>query len=98
MRQAAAETTDYSGGDDPIGKLIAGKAPPTVGKAESRTVMGAQRALAKLGVALKPNGTFGPQTRKAIKSFERDHHLPVDGELSHRVIKVLATASGMKID
>ena len=92
----AAPTTD----GDPIGQLIAGKAPPAAapGKTDTRTVMGAQRALAKLGFALKPNGTLGPQTRKAIESFERDHHLPVNGELGHRLIRVLASASGAKID
>ena len=68
---------------DPIGQLIAGKAPAASARERpsSKTVMGAQRALAKLGFALKPNGTLGPQTRKAIESFERDRHLPVNGEL-----------------
>lgn len=91
---AEAET----GGDDLIGALIAGKAPPpATPKVESRTVLGAQRALAKLGFTLKPSGTVGPQTRKAIEAFERDRHLPVNGELTPRLVKVLAAESGVKI-
>ena len=97
--RAIVEAPEAPAGD-PIGQLIDGKAPPAgaAGKAETRTVMGAQRALAKLGFSLKPNGNLGPQTRKAIEAFERDRHLPVKGELSHRVIKILAAESGVKID
>ena len=83
---------------DPIAQLIEGHAPAAQSKADTRTVMGAQRALAKLGFALKPSGSFGPQTRKAIEAFERDRHLPVNGELTHRLIKTLAAESGVKID
>ena len=97
--RAIVEAPQAASGD-PIGQLIDGRAPPpaAAGKAETKTVLGAQRALAKLGFALKPSGNLGPQTRKAIEAFERDRHLPVKGELSHRLIKVLAAESGVKIE
>ena len=96
-RQAAAPAETAS--VDPIGLLIDGKAPPAAApKVDSKTVVGAQRALAKLGFTLKASGTVGPQTRKAIEAFERDRHLPVNGELTHRLVRVLAAESGLKID
>ena len=90
-----------TGGSDAIGALIDGKALPAAApapKVDSKTVAGAQRALVKLGFVLKPSGTVGPQTRKAIETFERDRHMPVNGELTHRLVKVLAAESGLKID
>ena len=85
---------------DAIAALIAGHAPSpsTAPKTEGKTVLGAQKALAKLGFALKPSGTMGPQTRKAIEAFERDRHMPVKGELTHRLVKILAAESGVRID
>ena len=96
-RHAAEQPATGTG--DPIGQLIDGKAPAAAApKVDSKTVAGAQRALAKLGFTLKPSGTVGPQTRKAIEAFERDRHLPVNGELTHRLVRVLAAESGIKID
>ncbi len=102
-RRAAIDAEPSAG--DPIAQLIHGQpirgtgvAAQPAPKVESKTVIGAQRALAKLGFALKPSGTVGPQTRKAIEAFERDRHLPVKGELTHRVVKILAAESGVKID
>ena len=65
---------------------------------EGKTVIGAQRALTKLGFAVKATGSLGPQTKKAIEAFEKDRGLPVKGELSRRVIKILAAESGVKIE
>ncbi len=65
---------------------------------DTKTVLAAQKALAKLGFALKPNGSFGPQTKKALEAFEKDRHLPIKGELTHRVLKILAAESGLKIE
>ena len=95
-RTASAASTSSS--DDMIGALIEGHAPPASAKADNKTVLGAQKALAKLGFTLKPSGTLGPQTRRAIEAFERDRHMPVKGELSHRVVKILAAESGVRID
>lgn len=83
---------------DEIARLLAGTAPAAVEKPDARTVLSAQKALVKIGFVLKPNGVLGPQTRKAIEIFQKDHKLPVDGELSHRVIRALATESKLKID
>ncbi len=74
----------------------------TEGKADAaasgKAVMGVQRALAKLGFPVKPSGTFGPQTRKAIEAFEKDRHLAVKGEMNPRLVKVLSAESGVKVD
>ena len=86
--------------DDPIARLLSGSAPSPVADrtAGSKTVFAVQKALAKLGFAVKPNGSFGPTTKKAIEAFEKDRHLPVKGEMSHRIVKVLAAESGVRID
>ena len=86
--------------DDAIGKLLRGEPPAPAGgeKGETKTILAAQKALAKIGYAVKPNGTMGPATRKAIETFEKDRNLPVKGELSRRVVKILGAESGVKID
>jgi hypothetical protein len=78
---------------DPIADVLKGApaAPET-----SRTALFAQRALAKLNYGpIKPDGLLGPGTRAAIERFERDHKLPVTGELAPRTLKELAAASGL---
>ncbi len=103
-RHVTATTADSSAtkapGDDQIARLLkTGVAPAAASdKSESRTVLGAQKALGRLGFALKPNGTMGPATKKAIEAFEKERNMPVDGELSHRVVKILSAESGVKID
>ena len=99
--------------DDAIARLLAGQAkgPQRGGGAAAekakdksgdpsqvKTVTGVQRALVKLGFPVKATGTIGPQTHKAIEAFEKDRRMPVTGEVSHRVTKVLAAESGLKID
>ena len=99
--------------DDAIARLLAGQAkgPQRNGGAAAekaqdkagdpsqvKTVTGVQRALAKLGFNVKATGTIGPQTHKAIEAFEKDRHMPVTGEVSHRMTKVLAAESGLKLD
>lgn len=83
---------------DEIARLLAGTGPAAADKPDAKTVLSAQKALVKIGFVLKPNGVLGPQTRKAIEIFQKDHKLPVDGELSHRVIRALATESKLKIE
>lgn len=73
-------------------KQEAGKQEP------SRTVASAQRALVKLGFVLKPDGVNGAATRQAIEQFERDHGLPVKGELTPKVLRELAARSGQTIE
>ena len=103
---AAVVAPDKPAGDDAIARLLNGGGEKTAAKGETKgaatsdgkAVLGIQRALAKLGFAIKPSGTFGPQTRKAIEAFEKDRHLPVSGEVSPRLVKVLSAESGVKLN
>ncbi len=64
----------------------------------SKRVLAVQRALVKLGFVLRPDGIDGDATRQAIEQFERNHGLPVRGELSPRVLRELSVQSGVSID
>ena len=104
----ATRDTDAPASDDMIGKFLSGGQLPTPAKAKGdgktdgklagTTVMGAQRALTKLGFKVPATGGAGPATKKAIEAFEKDRHLPVKGELNRKLVKVLAAESGIKID
>jgi hypothetical protein len=86
---------------DPIADMIRmGGAVPTppanVGRQESaEPVLAAQRALAKLGYSVKPDGMMGGETRTAIERFEQDRRLPVTGEFNPRTLRELSAASGI---
>ncbi len=102
---AARETTSEGTSDDAIGRLLAGgaKGAPkgetkSEAKSEVKTVGGVQRALNKLGFKVPATGAIGPATKKAIEAFEKDRHLPVKGEVSRRLVRVLAAESGIRID
>jgi peptidoglycan hydrolase-like protein with peptidoglycan-binding domain len=74
---------------DPIAKLIA----------PSNRVTAVQRALADFGYGqIKPTGTFDPETRAAIEKFERDHRLPVTGQISDRLVRELAAMTGRPLE
>lgn len=74
---------------DPIAELIA---PP-------KRVLAIQRALADFGYGqIKPNGIYDVDTRMAIEKFERDHRLPVTGEVSDRFVRELATMTGRPLE
>jgi hypothetical protein len=79
---------------DPIGQLLGGgESAPA--ETPDKNVAYAQRALQKLGYVVKPDGVLGGGTRQAIEKFERDNGLPAKGELNARVVKLLATRSGL---
>lgn len=81
---------------DPIADVLK-SSPPAV--EPSRTVLAAQRALSKLNYGpIRPDGLLGAGTRQAIERFERDHKLPVTGELAPRTLRELASASGIPQD
>ncbi len=61
----------------------------------SPRVLAIQHALADFGYGqIKPTGLVDADTRMAIDRFERDHELPVDGEVSARLVKSLAAMTG----
>lgn len=86
---------------DEIGMLISGGAPKTPPKAAEKadkSVLFAQKALAKLGYPLKPDGVPGGSTRQAIEKFERANGLPVKGDITPKILRQLASRSGLSRD
>ncbi len=81
---------------DAIGALLNGGAPKS--EDGDKSVLAAQRALAKLGYALRPDGVFGGATRQAVEKFERDSGLPVKGELTPKVLRQLHARSGLPVE
>ncbi|WP_162559302.1 peptidoglycan-binding domain-containing protein [Microvirga sp. 17 mud 1-3] len=71
--------------------------PASVGRPEADSVLLGQRALAKLGYSVKPDGIMGSETRQAIERFERARQLPVTGEFGARTLRELATLSGLPL-
>ena len=84
-------------GRDVIGALIADNGVVTA-PVPAKHILSAQRALQKLGLSVKPDGEFGATTRKAVETFQRDNHLPVNGELTPKTRHLLATRSGLSVD
>jgi hypothetical protein len=66
--------------------------------APSKLVLAAQRALVKLGFVLNPDGVAGATTRQAIERYERDHGLPVRGDLSRAIVRRLSAETGITIN
>ncbi len=81
---------------DPIGQLLRGGSAPA--EAANKTVMSAQRALAKLGYDVRADGVMGAATRQAVERFERQNNLPVTGEFSARTLRRLSAAAGMPVE
>ena len=74
---------------DPIAKLIA----------PSKRIVSIQRALADFGYGqIKATGVYDPETRSAIEKFERDHRLPVTGQISDRFVRDLAAMTGRPLE
>jgi peptidoglycan hydrolase-like protein with peptidoglycan-binding domain len=74
---------------DPIGELLA----------PSKQVLAVQRALSEFGYGqIKPTGIIDPDTQSAIQKFERERNLPVTGQLSHRVVRELASITGRPLE
>lgn len=88
---------------DAIGQLLGSAAPRKSDAPKSdlkndpknKSVIFAQRALAKLGFALHQDGVYGGTTRQAIEKFERSNGLPVKGELSPKILRLLGARSGV---
>jgi peptidoglycan hydrolase-like protein with peptidoglycan-binding domain len=74
---------------DPIAKLIA----------PSNRIVAIQRALSEFGYGqIKPTGVYDPETRAAIDKFERDHRMPVTGQISDRFVRELAAMTGRPLE
>ncbi len=97
LKRPVAPAQDDAG-DDPIGRLLKGGSPAVPAEKGDRTILGVQKALGKLGFAVKANGTMGASTRKAIEAYEKVHKLPVKGEVDRRLVKSLAADSGVHIE
>ena len=70
---------------DPIAELLA----------PSKQVLAVQRALSDYGFGpVAVNGVYGPETRAAIERFERNHRMPVTGQISDRLTRELASLTG----
>ncbi len=65
----------------------------------AKRVLAVQRVLTEYGYAqLKPTGILGPDTRAAIEHFERERRLPVDGQVSDRLVRELYAATGHAVE
>lgn len=65
----------------------------------ARRVAAVQRALAEYGYGqLKVTGAIGGETQAAIQKFEREHKMPVTGQVSDRLLRELATAIGHPVE
>jgi hypothetical protein len=65
----------------------------------SRRVAAVQRALTQYGYGqLKPTGTINAETVAAIQKFEREHKIPLSGQVSERLVHELSTMIGHAID
>jgi len=87
--QAKAERVAPPPHNDPIADLIA----------PSKRVLAVQRALSDFGYGqIKATGIYDTTTRDAVAKFERDHRLPVTGEISDRVVRELAAMTGRPLE
>ncbi len=82
---------------DKVSQLPKAPAPPARPATEAaapaiprKSVLAAQRALVKLGFVLNPDGVAGATTRQAIERYERDHGLPVHGDLTPALMRQLS--------
>ncbi len=89
---------------DAIAQLLGSAAPrksdaaagaDTKSDPRNKSVIFAQRALAKLGYALHQDGVYGGTTRQALEKFERSNGLPVKGELSPKILRLLGARAGV---
>ncbi|MEY9183449.1 hypothetical protein ABIG06_005027 [Bradyrhizobium sp. USDA 326] len=104
------EATASARSNDPMTSLVkattstppAALRPPAPIPAQSpaaRRIAGVQRALSEYGYGnLKITGTMGGETQSAIQKFEREHKMPVTGQVSDRLLRELAAAIGHPVE
>jgi peptidoglycan hydrolase-like protein with peptidoglycan-binding domain len=75
--------------NDPIAELLA----------PNKRVLAVQRALTDYGYGqLKPTGTVDAPTQAAIQKFERDHRLPMTGQMSDGLVRALTAMTGRPLE
>ena|SRR5689334_21670345 len=88
-KPTTAAVPSNSSASDPIAKLIA----------PSTRIVAIQRVLSEFGYGqIKSTGVYDPETRGAIEKFERDHRMPVTGQISDRVVRELAAMTGRPLE
>lgn len=90
--QAHAQTPAKSAAQAPRNLTQAPKAQNQAqAQGPSDSVASAQRALQRLGYVVKPDGVVSAGTKQAIEKFERENGLPAKGELTPKIVRLLAT-------
>jgi hypothetical protein len=104
------EATASTRANDPMANLVKAttSAPPSalrppapipVQSPAARRIAGVQRALSEYGYGnLKITGTMGSETQSAIQKFEREHKMPVTGQVSDRLLRELGAAIGHPVE
>jgi peptidoglycan hydrolase-like protein with peptidoglycan-binding domain len=65
----------------------------------SPRVIALQRALAEFGYGqIKSSGVVDIDTQQAIARFEREHRLPITGQVSDRVVREVAAVTGRPLE
>jgi peptidoglycan hydrolase-like protein with peptidoglycan-binding domain len=80
---------------DPIANLITASTPAP----PARRLLAVERALAILGYGpIKVDGQMNADTTGAIKRFQQDRGLPVNGEVTPRLLRELSEMSGVPVE
>ena len=71
------------------------RVPPLAQLSGARRVAAVQRVLTEYGYGqLKPTGMISSDTQAAIQRFERERKLPVDGQVTDRLVRELIAVTG----
>lgn len=88
-----APAPDQSGAPGP-GAYAPGPSGPAASY-DSVTVRDIQAGLQRLGYFEgRPDGNFGPQTEAAIRHYQQDNHLPIDGQPSGALLSQIRSRTG----
>lgn len=63
------------------------------GSDKRQLTISAQKALAKLGFAVKPTGALDAATRSALAEFQKSRHLPASTVITAKLVKSLTSAA-----